>query len=183
VQLNVRALFFVLISLFVFCDRPGETQAQSASSPAKPKWTVQLKNYGWKPPKSESNKKFFKDFTLAKLEAMDDNTRVLFISNDELVLYHTKKEGQDYRTATRQVEAFFVKAQDGSLLQTKLWPVQMRKSGEDRRDSEHRLVPLSGDRFLILANGTIMIYDRNPNLINQEKLEPPSSTGPGPSKA
>jgi hypothetical protein len=99
VQLNVRALFFVLISLFVFCDRPGETQAQGASSPAKPKWTVQLKNYGWKPPKSESNKKFFKDFTLAKLEAMDDNTRVLFISNDELVLYHTKK--RDKITAPR----------------------------------------------------------------------------------
>lgn len=54
----------------------------------------------------------------------------------------------------------------------------MRQSGHPLRDSEARLVPLSGDRFLILANGTIMIYDRDLNLINQEKLEPPSSTGP-----
>lgn len=176
--LNVRALFLLLISLFVFCDHPGKTQAQSATSAAKPKWAVALKKYGWIPPKSVSNKKFFKDFTLAKLEGLDQNTRVLFISNDELVVYHTKQEGENYRTATREVEAFFVNAQDGSLLQTKLWPVQMRKSEIDLRDSEARLVPLQGDRFLILANGTVMIYDHDLNLINQEILEPSSSTGP-----
>jgi hypothetical protein len=118
VQLNVRALFLVLISLFVFGDGPSETQAQSVSSAAKPKWTVELKKYGWTPAKSESDKKFFKDFSLTKLEAMDYNTRILFISNDELVVYHTKQAGQDYRTATRQVEAFFFRSQDGSLIQT-----------------------------------------------------------------
>ena len=80
-QLNVRALFLVLISLIVFCDCPVKTRAQSASSLAKPKWTVELKKYGWIPPKSVSNKKFFKDFILAKLEALDENTRVPFISN------------------------------------------------------------------------------------------------------
>jgi hypothetical protein len=170
------AWFFFLAHSFITCNGLGD--AQGTSSGAHAKWTVELKKYGWTPPKFESNKKYFKDFTLTKLEAMDVNTRVLFISNDELVVYHTKQEGQNYRTATRQLEAFFVNAQDGSLLQTKLWPVQMRQSGHPLRDSEARLVPLSGDRFLILANGTIMIYDRNLNLINQEKLEPPSSTGP-----
>jgi hypothetical protein len=178
VRRNARALFLFLISLLVFCNASSKTHPQSTSSGVHAKWTIELKKYGWIPAKSESDKKFFKDFTLAKLEGLDQNTRVLFISNDELVVYHTKQEGENYRTATRQVEAFFVKAQDGSLLQTKLWPVQVRKSEEDRRDSEARLVPLSGDRFLILANGAIMIYDHELNLINQEKLEPPSSTGP-----
>jgi hypothetical protein len=178
VRRNARALFLFLISLLVFRNASSKTHPQSTSSGVHAKWTIELKKYGWIPAKSESDKKFFKDFTLAKLEGLDENTRVLFISNDELVVYHTKQEGENYRTATRQVEAFFVNAQNGSLLQTKLWPVQMRKSGNDLRDSEARLVPLQGDRFLILASGTIMIYDRNLNLINQEKLEPPSSTGP-----
>jgi hypothetical protein len=175
---NARALFLFLISLLVFCNASSKTHPQSTSSGVHAKWTIELKKYGWIPAKSESDKKFFKDFTPAKLEGLDQNTRVLFISNDELVVYHTKQEGENYRTATREVEAFFVNAQDGSLLETKLWPVQMRRSGQDLRDSEARLVPLGGDRFLILANGTILIYGRELNLINQEKLEPPSSTGP-----
>jgi hypothetical protein len=178
VRRNARALFLFLISLLVFCNASSKTHPQSTSSGVHAKWTIELKKYGWTPAKSESDKKFFKDFTLAKLEGLDQNTRVLFISNDELVVYHTKQEGENYRTASREVEAFFVNAQDGSLLQTKLWPVQMRKSEIDLRDSEARLVPLQGDRFLILANGTIMTYDRDLNLINQETLEPSSSTGP-----
>jgi len=100
-----------------------------------------------------TNKKFFKDFTLAKLEALDENTRVPFISNYELVVYDTKQKGENYRTATREVEAFFVNAQNGSLLQTKLWPVQMRQSGHPFGTLKHDL-SLSveiGSSFLPMA--------------------------------
>lgn len=170
------AWFFLLTHSFAACNHLIGAQTISPASNAK--WTVELKNYGWEAPKPESDKKFFKNFTLAKLEGLNQHTRVFFIGNDELAVYNTKQAGEDYRTATRQVEAFFVRAQDGSLLQTKLWPVQMRKSEIDLRDSEARLVPLQGDRFLILANGTVMIYDHDLNLINKETLEPSSSTGP-----
>lgn len=175
-RLNVRTFFLLATSFFAFCNGSAEMLAQGGLSAAKPKWTVQLRNYGWKAPEFESNKKFFKDFAISKLAAMDPDTRILFASNDLLIIYHTKQEGQDYRTATRQVEAFFLNALDGSLLRTKVWPVSMRKSENELRDSEGRMLALQDGRFLVHTNDNIMIYDRGLNLITQHKLEPLNST-------
>ncbi|HEV2223719.1 MAG TPA: hypothetical protein VGR84_12020 [Candidatus Acidoferrales bacterium] len=135
-----------------------------------------LKDYGWAPPKSESNKAFFKDFTPAKLQALDDNTRILFVSDDLLVVYHTKQQGEDWHTATRQLEAFFVNAKDGKLANVARWPSGLRKSSFDLLDSESRIIVLHDGRFLVLANGTMMLYGSDLKLIKQKKLEPLDST-------
>jgi hypothetical protein len=148
--------------------------AQAASDPP-PSWSAELKSYGWAPPKSPSNKAFFKDFSIAKLEASDQNTRVSFLNGDVVVAYHTKQEGQDWRTASRHLEAFFISTKDGSLLSRKEWETVVRGSESDLRDSESRLIPLSNGRFLVFASRAMMLYVSGLELIKQEKLDPSTS--------
>ena len=148
--------------------------SRSASVPS-PDWAIELKAYGWTAPNSPSNKAFFKDFSIAKLEAVDQNTRVSFLNGDVIVAYHTKQEGQDWRTATRHLEAFFISAKNGSLLSRKEWATAVRGDESDLLDSESRLIPLSNGRFLVFANRTMMLYGIDLKLIAQKKLESSTS--------
>jgi hypothetical protein len=173
---GVGQFFFLLISLALFSGTPREPQAQTASSVPLPKWSIELRNYGWTAPKPPSNSAFFKDFSLTKLEGLDENTRVLFVDDDVIVVYHTKQRGKDWRTASRQIEAFFISARDGSLLSRKEWPTAVRGSESDLQDSEGRLIPLSNGRFVVFANHAMMLYDSNRELVRQKTLESSASS-------
>jgi hypothetical protein len=159
----------IIFLLFVCLSPFGNAQD---TSPSHPKWSVELKHYGWGAPKQESNKAFFKDYSLAKLEAQDPNTRVLFLDDAIIVAYHTKQDGGDWRTASRHLEAFFISAKDGRLLNKGEWPTVVRRSGSDLLDSESRLIPVSSGRFLVFANGTMELYGSDLEPIRQKKLEP-----------
>lgn len=163
-------LLLSLVLLFI-----GTIQGQKSSPPPILKWAAKLNTYGSNPPQTISNKQLFKDFTLSKLEALDPNIRIRFISNDVVVVYHTKEEGKDWRTASRQLEAFFISAKDGRLLSKREWPTEARRSGSDLLDSESRLIPLSDGRFLVFANHTMLLYGSNLELLRQKKLEPSTS--------
>jgi hypothetical protein len=176
VRVDGRALLLLLIGLAVFCSGPSELKAQSVSSAAKSKWTVELKSYGWSASKAPSNKTFFKDFSLSKLEGQDPNTRISFVNDNIVAAYHTKEEGQDWRIASRQLEAFFINAKDGSLLGVKEWPTAVRGSGSDLRDSENRLIPLADGRFVVFANHAMMLYGNGLDLVKQKNLEPSTSS-------
>ena len=76
----------------------------------------------------------------AKLEALDDTTRILFLTKDLVAIYHTNQRGRNWRTATRQLEAFFISAKDGSLLRTKSWPTALCRSEDELWASEARLI-------------------------------------------
>jgi hypothetical protein len=163
-----------LAILTVWLGNSGYANAAPVSAPKAPAVVVDLAKIGWTPPQYESNRGFFKDYSIAKLESVDHNTRIFFLSEDVIAVYHTKQEGKNWRTARRSLEAFFIRAKDGSLVSTKTWPVSLRKSGSDLRDSEARLFPLYDGHFLVFANGTISLYAGNLELQKQKKLEPTS---------
>lgn len=163
---------YAFVLSVAFCSLTPEKSSAQNSTMRQPLWSVDLKTYGWHQPKKDSNRHFFKDLTIGKLEALDINTRVDFLSNEMLVIYHTRESGQDYRTADRQLEAFFVNARDGSLAHTERWRTSLRKSSNPLRDSEGRLVPSAGGRFFVVANSTLMLYGSGLDLIKQRALEP-----------
>jgi hypothetical protein len=159
----------LIIPVLLVCLGPcGHSQASDAH---RPNWSKELKGYGWTAPKPESNKAYFRDFSLGKLAATDINSRIVFVKNDVIVAYHTKQEGQDWRTASRCLQAFFINANDGALLTTLEWPSITRGSESDLIDSESRLIPVSDGRFLVLANRTMMLYRDNRELLKKKKLE------------
>jgi hypothetical protein len=154
-------------------ERANPTGSSLVDAPAL---VVDLRKIGWEPPQFESNRQFFKDVGIAKLESQDKKTRIFFLGEDVIVAYHTKQEGKDWRTAPRLLEAFFIRATDGSLLSTKTWPASIRKSGNDLRDSESRLLPVYDGNFLVFANGAMSLYAVDLELRKQRKLEPDTQT-------
>jgi hypothetical protein len=164
---------FVGIMLLTVClsGRHPAGDAHASSEKVAPV-VVDLAKLGWTSPPAESNRAFFKDFALAKLFALDSKTRVFFLNEDLIVIYHTKQEGNDPRATSRFMEAFFIRTRDGSLVSKKKWSVSARKSLDDLLDSEARLIPLRNGRFLAVANGVMSLYNPDLEILKQKKLEP-----------
>ena len=173
------AITGVLVQLVLVTVCAGSSPLADTSTGGAP-WTptvvLNLAKIGWAPPPSESNRTFFKDFTLGKLFALDDRTRVVFLNEDLIVVYHTRHDGKEWRTAPRFMEAFFLRAQDGSLLSKQSWPTGLRKSLDDRIDSQSRLIPLDGGRFVVFTNAMMTLYGPDLKLLKQHTLEPSTST-------
>lgn len=159
------------LAILIACSGIKE-QASVVQTTPTPTVVVELTKMGWASPRAESNRAFFKDITPDKLFALDNNTRVVFLSEDVIVVYHTKREGRDWRTASRSMETFFVRTKDGSLLSTRSWPVGLRKSQDDLIDSEARFVPIGNGNFGVLTSGVMKLYDSNVELLREKKLEP-----------
>jgi hypothetical protein len=132
---------------------------------------VDLAKIGWAPPPNESNRSFFKDIGIGKLMALDRKTQVFFLNDELAVVYHTIQQGKNWRTDSRVTEAFFIRVKDGSLVATLQWPTLPRRSDDDLRDSEARLIPLGDGRFVVFASRTIKLYGENLTLVKEKKLE------------
>ncbi len=166
---RLKGVSISLMLLVLSCTGHGQLVSN------KPVWTVELKTYGWKPAKTQPNRAFFKGGDLEKLEAIDDNTHLVFLSDSRIAVFHTKTEGVDWQTAPRELEAFFVNASDGTLAGKKQWSTILRGSESGLIDSESRLFPLTSGRFLAVASRTMLLYDENSKLLNQKRLEPSGS--------
>lgn len=117
-----------LLTLAVSASDRGCAKPADSPPPRAPQIVVDLAQFGWAPPRDISNREFFKDFTLAKLFALDENTKVVFLDEEVVINYHTKQDGRDWRTTPRFIEAFFVSSKDGRLLATQRWPTGLRTS-------------------------------------------------------
>ncbi|WP_348260992.1 hypothetical protein P8935_14395 [Telmatobacter sp. DSM 110680] len=162
-----RISFSVMSLFFGFCA----PLPQATLEAQQPRLTVSLTRYGWAPQKSDSDRIFFRDFSVNKLVALDLGTKLVFVSEDVLVVYSTVQKGSDWRTASRQLEAYFIRASDGTLLTKKTWPSTIRKDLSDA-DSESRIIALENGRFLVDADGRLLLYGSNLSLIRELKLEP-----------
>jgi hypothetical protein len=167
-RLGLRVLFITIC----ICCRIVSLSAQAVlPTLQRPRLTVSLKKYGYVPQKSASNRIFFRDISVGKLMALDPGLKLLFISEDVLVAYSTIEIGSDWRTASRQLEAYFIRTSDGTLLAKKTWRSTIRKDESDA-DTESRIIALRDGRFLIDANGTLMLYGIDLSLIREKILEP-----------
>ena len=167
---GVRNLLVILVILLAATSGNPAEDLHPRQSP-RAIWTVDLRAYGWRGPIKESNKEFFRNFNPRKLASLDDNTKLLFASNDVLVAYHTKVDGRDWKTARRWLEGFFLNGKDGSLVAKRQWPSTLRKDGSTA-ESEARMVALRNGRFLAISDGVLMLYTDSLQLIRKDKLEP-----------
>jgi hypothetical protein len=141
----------------------------------KPRVAIDLAKLGWKASPPESDKSFFRTFSIEKLEAIDGAERIVFLNDDLLIAYHAIRESQEnkeWRTVRRELEAFFINTKDGTLLFKKRWRTRWRRDSRDSWDSEARLVRVSNDRFLVHASGVLMLYTSNLDLLKEKVLQP-----------
>jgi hypothetical protein len=168
---EMKLLFRILLLAVTLCG-PGYAGTPIMLSRPDARIVVDLAKVGWTRPRVESNRKFFKDFSIAKLEAMDLNTKITFLGEDQIAVYHSISEGPEWNSGGRQVEAFFIQATDGGLIRTKRWAIALRKSSNDLRDSEGRIIALHDGRYVAIANGVMILYAENCDLLKQLKFEP-----------
>jgi hypothetical protein len=167
----IQSLLLLAVTLVLIAPGTAQHARQTKLPAPQPRWTVSLANYGWTSGKGESNRKFFRDISVGKLMALDPAIKLLFISEDVLVAYSTVRTGSDWRTASRRLEADFIRTSDGNLLAVRKWPSTIRKDLSDA-DTESRIIALGGGRFLVDVNGTLMLYGSDLSLIREKKLEP-----------
>jgi hypothetical protein len=137
----MRQIFAVVACVWLGVGMGSGGTKQSA--PPMPTRVVNLREFGWTPPPEESNREFFKDFSIEKLETLDDGVNLLSLGEDVIVVYHTVQNGRAWRTSPRVMEAFAVKAEDGTLLHKESWPTSLQKSSDDLLDCAGRLLPLN----------------------------------------
>lgn len=173
---NPRRFFFLSLVLLLTVIFARADSTPSVPSLTQPEVVIDLVKFGWTPPREISNKEYFKNFSLAKLEADDPNTKLVFVSDKVLVAYHMRPQpGLDWGIGG-ELEAFFIQTSDGSLLSKKQWATSPRKDILDSSDTEARIIPLSAGRFLVHANGKLLLYSSDLGLLREWTLEPAGPT-------
>jgi hypothetical protein len=133
----------------------------SGSSLAIPIVSVDLTSYGYH--ESEAKQ------TEAVLGNIGSN--VVFISEQIAVIYHTKPDGMNAAATNGTLTAFFVDATTGHLIRKQEWRTVHRRGVFDGKDSEASIFPLSENRYLVMASGTLYLYDGAGSLIVQKILD------------
>ncbi len=169
---QTRMVHRLLLAAMSICSGTSSLFPQAIPPTSQhPRLTVALTTYGFSPEKGVSNRIFFRDLSVGKLMAFDPGLKLVFISEDVLVAYSVLQKGADWRTASRELQAYFIRTSDGTLWAKKTWPSTIRKDESDA-DTEGRIIPLRDGRFLVDANGTLMLYGRDLSLIREKKLAP-----------
>jgi hypothetical protein len=166
-----QSLLFLAVTPALIAQETARHTPQIKLPTPQPRWTVSLAKHGWTPQESESNRVFFRDMSIGKLMALDLGIKLVFVSSDVLVAYSTVKTGQNWRTASRRLQAYFIRVSDGSLIKVQQWTSTIRKD-PSIADTESRIIPLTDGRFLVQANGTVMLYGSGLSLIRELKLNP-----------
>ena len=167
-----QVLTLTLLTTFVLSEA-AKVDGKAHTPEHLSQWTADLEKLGWTfpNPKDSTDKIFFRDISIAKIEAIDAGSQLLFLNDDLLVAYHTVTSRGNWQNATRQLEASFFRVKDGGLQETMHWTGAVRKASGGE-DSESRIISLGNGRFLVDANGTLMWYGGDFKLIRQQKLEP-----------
>jgi len=166
-----QSLLFLAVTPALIAQETARHTPQIKLPTPQPRWTVSLAKHGWTPQESESNRVFFRDMSIGKLMALDLGIKLVFVSSDVLVAYSTVKTGKNWRTASRKLQAYFIRVSDGSLLEFQEWTSTIRKD-TSRADTESRVIPLTDGRFLVQASGTLLLYGSDLAPIRELKLEP-----------
>lgn len=133
----------------------------SGSSLAIPVVRVDLTSYG------------YQELEAKQTEAVLGNigSNVVFISEQVAVIYHTKPDGMRVAAANGTLTALFVDSTTGQLIRKQEWRTVRRRGVFDGKDSEASIFPLSENRYLVMASGTLYLYDGAGSLIVQKILD------------
>jgi hypothetical protein len=136
----------------------------------EPVQEVDVTKLGFTPAYFPSNREFFKGYTLSKLMAADEASKLITLSGNVAVLYAIRPADGIRKHRPDCLQAFFIDVSTGALLRKQQWRVKARQIDSDRFDSEARILPLSVGRYLVVADGKIYIYDAEGRLFKTKVL-------------
>ena len=164
---RVMALAVTIIAVTLTSEFSAQAKEKPARfSPESAKIAVSLKKLGWAANPTESNRRFFRNFSMAKLLAVDIGSKVAFINNDIVAVSHTKETSSQPK-AHRTFEVFFISARDGSLLRSLRWDTKARGSYLELEDSRNRLIPLQDGTFVVVVDTEMLLYGSSFRLLKE----------------
>jgi hypothetical protein len=99
--------------------------------------------------------------------------RLAFISPSTIAIYWVRGPEGDFRIEEPLLmEAIFLDARTGALKHREKWPVGKRHQSSDRGDTEGRILPVDGGRFVVQAHGELFLYSSDFKLLKQHELDP-----------
>lgn len=66
--------------------------------------------------------------------------------------------------------AYFIDLKNGSLIRTQQWRTRARRNLMETKESEARIYPLSGSRYVVMAGGILYLYDARGNQLFEKTL-------------
>jgi len=161
-RLLLKISFWVCLGLFEFKICEPKLAYASAPELAKPTQTVDLTRFGYRELKAN-----LVDSTLG-----DIISHLVMVSDQLVVVYHTMPDGMRVAASNGTLTAYFVNVSDGKLVRKQDWRTIRRRDSGEGKDSEARIYALSQDRYIVIASGTLLLYNRDGSLTIQKKLDP-----------
>jgi hypothetical protein len=120
------------------------------------------------------DKEFFKTGNIHQLESEDPHVRVNFISDETLAISWTRGPDSEVRWEEPLfLKAVFIEVKSGAVRFRQDWPMHKRRRITSNADSEGRIFPVHGGRFIVHANGELLLYSTDYRLTQKLELATP----------
>jgi len=141
-----------------------------------PVYSLDIRSLGFKPASEKDFKRLdrelFRSGDIARLESDDFHVKLAFTSKETVAAYWTRGPGGELRSDEPLImEAIFLDTSGGALKHRERWPVRKRQSSSEYADTEGRILPVNGGRFVVHAGRKLMLYSPDFTLLSDTKLE------------
>ena len=108
------------------------------------------------------------------LESQDPHVRINFISNEIVVISWTRGPNSEVRwDEPLFLKAVFIEVKSGAVRFRQDWPMHKRRRMTSNADSEGRVLPVYGGRFIVHAYGELLLYSTDYRLSQKLELATP----------
>src|SRR5207245_5141798 len=105
------------------------------------------------------------------LAALDDNTRLSMLTPQILIVYSTRPDaGNRPWDQPQSIRAFFIDTLTGALIRQQSWRTRPRLSPFDQGDSEGRIFPVKGGRYIVSAQNVLSLHSPDGVLLRTYQL-------------
>jgi hypothetical protein len=101
----------------------------------------------------------------------DVEPHLAVISKNVAIVYSTVPDKLKMGDWPGTMTAYFVDLTTGGLIRKQEWTTKPRGNPIEEKESEARIFPLSDSRYVVMAGGTLYIYNVSGNQLFQKKLD------------
>jgi hypothetical protein len=141
----------------------------AAQTPAR--ITVDLGHFGYTEKPVASNREFLAHATPDVLSALDGNTRLVSLSPGMLLVYAARPDEGERPWSTSVLHAFFFDAATQTVNRSQSWKTRPRLSPSEQQDSEGRIFPSKGGRYIVSAQDALSLFSSDGALL--KRYQPP----------
>ena len=152
----VSITFFIVLSVY---SGSGQAFGQAVDVPARlssPALSIDIRQFGFVPISDED----FQNFNGYVMR--DPHVKVVFLSDSTVAVYWTRGPNAEVGAKEHLImRALFFDTSTGKLQHSESWPVKKRDDAFESLDTEARIFPSKGGKFLVQANSKLTLFSED----------------------